>query len=317
MSVPVLPNIITGPGVIDHNGVFHYFKKNIDVEDITESFKIPSSAGDLDERFKSRITKITADLVGELRSSAYLLKIFPFGPADIGKSIFPANADDAVVKIYSIPEGKSYAWARGGVSEYDAINCSPTKTALGKLALNCIGLPETQPTDAAFWKTIADEAFADASFDDSTIITDIYKAVIGARLAPYNAVGSMTGFKIKPTLTTKPIPAEDIGIADIRVENLGLGLEFAPSNLTEAEVDALLGIQGSNALLVGQSFAKANEDIIIDSDAFTATLYKMGAKKWNGTYDAIEHRHKNLEFVSKRSGAIFSNANPLFLFEVN
>jgi hypothetical protein len=302
MSAIVLPSIITGPAVIQENGHFIYVQKDIQVNYDRQSFFVESAHGRRDERHKSLVVKITFTPVGEFRTTADVGKYFPHGPADIGKSIFKG-----AVVIHSVAEGKTYTWHRGGVSKYPKLFLGPTKTPFGDMEISCIGAAATSPTDSDYLKTIATVAFSDTSYDDTKVITDIYTMTIGARSAPFDAVGAMNGFEVEPMLTVKQIEAADLGVADIIVSDLWLQLMFAPSNLTEAQVDELLGLQGADVVLPGQSYAKAGETIIIDSDAFTLTAARMGAKNAGFTYDKDEHRHRQLMFTTQRSGNITSS----------
>lgn len=311
MSTPVLPTIIAGPAVIEENGHFIYVQKDIKVDYDVKSFFVDSAHGQRDERFLSRVVKLTFTPVGELRSTADLAKYYPHGPADIGKSIFKG-----AVKIYSLVEGKHRTYVKGGVSKFPKLFLSPTKTAFGDMEMLCIGDPAVLPTDAAHLKTITTAAFADTSFDDTKVITDIYTATLGARSSPYDAMGSIAGFEVEPIVAVKEIAAGDVGIGAIVVSNLWLKVMFAPSNLTEEQIDALLAVQDTGALLPGQSFAKAGEDLVIDSDAFTLTAKKMGARSAGFVYDKDEHRHRVLEFTTQRQGNITANTT-LWTMTVN
>jgi hypothetical protein len=302
MSTPVLPSIITGPAVIQENGHFIYVQKDIQVQYDRQSFFVESAHGRRDERHKSMAVKLTFTPVGELRTTADVAKYFPHAPADIGKTIFKG-----AVVVHSVAEGKTYTYARGGVSKFPKLTLGPTKTPFGDMEITCIGAAATQPTNAAFIKTIATAAFSDTSYDDTKVITDIYTMTIGARSAPYDAVGSIAGFEVEPQLTVKAIEAGDIGIADIIVSDLWLIVTFAPSNLTEAQVDALLGLQDTGAILPGQSYAKAGENLVIDSDAFTLTAARMGAKTAGFVFDKDQHRHRQLMFTTQRTGNITSS----------
>jgi hypothetical protein len=313
MSTPVLPVIITGPAVISHDARFLYVRKDITVEYETESFFIESAHGRRDERHKSRVTKVKCTPVGELRSTADLAKNYPFGPAQIGKTIFPAAP---ALVIYSLGDGKTYTFPRMGVAKYPKQFLGPTKQPFGDMEFWGIGKPATQPTASDYWKTVATAALADTSYADTNVKTDIYTATLGSRLAPYNAMGAIDGFEVDPVMTPKIIYAADVGIGDIIVSDLWLNVMFAPSNLTEEEVDALLSLQGAGAILPGQSYAKAGEDLIIDSDAYTLTCKRMGAKQAGYVFDKDEHRHRQLLFTTQRTGNITSS-DALWTMTVN
>lgn len=313
MSVPVLPTIISGPAVIGNNTAFFYSQGDIGVKVDRQSTKIASAYGTRDERHKSMKTVLSFTPVGELRSTAYVAKHYPYGPGDIGKSIFTVAG--GAVDIWSIPEGKKYSWTRGAISKFPKLTLAPTKTAYGDMEITCIGKAASLPTVADFMRTISSSAFADTSYDDTKVFTDIYSAALGVKSAPYAAMGSMDGFEVEPTLEVDEVMASDIGIADILVKDLWLAVRFAPSSLTEADIDTLLNIQGSGAILPGQSYAKALEDLVISSSAFTLTAAKVGAKSYEGVY-GVGHRHKMVEFSPTRAGSVLA-ATPLWTMTVN
>jgi hypothetical protein len=311
MSTPLEPTIIAGPAVVDHNGAFIYFQSDLSVKYDRQSFKVASAYGTRDERHKSLKVTITGTPVGELRSTAYVAKLYPYTPADIGKSIFKSPA----LNVWSIAEGKKYAFPRCGISKFPKMYLCPTKTAFGDMEWTGIQKVATAPTDAAYIRAISSTAFADTSFDDDSIITDIYQATLGAR---EDTMGAIEGFEIEPTVEVEEIAAADKGIGDIRIKDLWLNVRFAPSNLSEDQVDELLAIQGSDVVLPGQSYAKAAEDLVIDSDAFTFTGYQMGAKDIEFVFGATQHRHKGLLFTPKRYGSISAaSSSPLWLMTVN
>jgi hypothetical protein len=299
--------------VIGNNTAFFYSQGDIGVKVDRQSFKIASAYGTRDERHKSMKTVISFTPVGELRSTAYVAKHFPYGPGDIGKSIFTVAG--GALDIWSIPEGKKYSWTRGAISKYPKLTLAPTKSAYGDIEFTAIGKAATLPTAADFMRTISSSAFADTSYDDTKVFTDIYNAALGVRSSPYAAMGGMEGFEVEPMLTVKEIPASDIGIADILVDDIWLAVRFAPSSLTEAEIDTLMNIQGTGAILPGLSYAKALEDLVISSSSFTVTAAKVGVKSYEGVY-GVAHRHKVLEFTPVRAGSVLA-ATPLWTMTVN
>ena len=314
MSTIVLPLIIQGPAVIEHNGRFIYVQKDVTVDDEVTDTVIESAYGTQDKRLKSRAAKVSFTPVGQMTSSADFNKLYPFGPANIGQSIFPAAA---TLKIHSLAELKVHTFTRGGVSKFPEMYLGPTKQALGGMEMTCLGKNGGNFTDADYLKgAIANDAFNDASFDDSKIFTDIYNAALGARPEPFDAMGAHDIFTVKPTLKTKNLESANVGIADIIIDDLEASVEFAPSNVGDADLDTLLSYQGAGALVPGQSYSKANEDLVIDSDSFTATLYRAGARQSKRVFEKGQNRMKMLEFVSKRYGNIPA-ASPLWLFTVN
>jgi hypothetical protein len=298
MSNVILPSIIQGPCYLAHGGVVQYVKKDIQVSDNVESWNPETATGTLGERHKSRSYKLTYTNNGMI--SAALLDYYFAALLDltkIGKSIINGAAT-----IYSLTENKTYAFNAAGLSKPPNLVLSPAGTVWEAAELTAIGDVTKQPTDAAALRTLTNTFTADTTFDESKVVTDIYKAALGARTTPYNGMGSIDGFKLNFGFSVKNITAGDVGIADVILMDVTAGAGFTPSNLTEAEIDTLLGVQGAGAILPGQSYAKANEDLVITGTqtGWVFTLKHAGAKKQDRQYLAGDHRHKEITFVNSR-----------------
>jgi hypothetical protein len=98
------------------------------------------------------------------------------------------------------------------------------------------------------------------------------------------------------------VPASDVGIADIILRGLSTSATFAPSNLTEAQVNTLVRLQDATAVLPGQPYAKELEDLVITGTqvGWIFSLNAMGAKRANKIYQVGAHRHTMIEFVNQR-----------------
>jgi len=298
MSNVILPSIIQGPCYLSHGGVVQYVKKDIQVTDNVESWNPETATGTLGERHKSRSYKLSYTNSGMV--TAGLLDYYFAALLDltkIGKSII-----NGAVTIYSLTENKTYAFNAAGLSKPPGLILSPAATAWDSAEITAIGDVSKQPTDAAALRTLANTFTADTSYDESKVISDIYKASLGSRATPFDAMGSMDGFKIIPGFSVKNIMAGDVGIADIILMDVTAGASFTPSNLTEANVDTLLSVQGTGAILPGQAYAKANEDLVITGTqvGWVFTLKHAGAKKQDRQYLSGDHRHKELTFVNAR-----------------
>ena len=64
----VLPTIIQGPAYILHGGVVIYTESDVTVEEIVETWTPKSTFGDLGERLKSRMFRVSATPVGMVTS---------------------------------------------------------------------------------------------------------------------------------------------------------------------------------------------------------------------------------------------------------
>lgn len=303
MANVVLPTIIQGPAYITHGGVTLFTQKDVTVAAEIGSWNPESSFGGVGERFASRQYKITATPVGMITAGilTYLYAAHLSPSTKVGISIIPASNDDLVIN--SIAEMKKYTYHRAGISKPPPLNLSPTATAFGACEWTALIDGGVQPTNAAAYKTNAGTlAAVDTSFEEANIVTDIYSLAIGARSTPYDAVGSMGGFTLDFPFTLAPVIAGDIGIADIYLAGLALTASFVPSNLTEAQVDVLLALQDTGALVPGQAFAKAAENLVFTGTqvGWSFTAKQMGAKEDSRVYQIGEHRFRALTWTNQR-----------------
>jgi hypothetical protein len=315
MGNPILPNIITGPAIIQWNGKSYYSKSGLKADFKRETFKIETDFdGEIDERAKTQMTEITFQPDGQIST---LNKYFPYNVAQIGGSIFGTSALPLVIQTKfggASNTGQIITYPRAALSKLPPLRLKPTDTLFGEMTFTALGVPTVQPTTATAWQTIADAAFADATYDETAIITDTYSAAYGS--SPYNSIGSMSGFEIDLAMTTENVLADDFGIVDMVLKSLTATAKFAPSNLTEAQLYTLLANQGSGYVYPGQSLAKSNTNLVItgsgnSAKTLTVTINNAGPKDAGFMYSAGKHRFDAVQFTSKRtwtSGA----ANPLF-----
>jgi hypothetical protein len=305
----VIPTIIQGPAYLKvGTGPVVYVQNDISVSEQVESWNPESQHGPLGERHKSRKEVFSFTPVGMIMDT--LLDWF-YGhfitPPPMGTSLMTG-----AVALYSLAEDKSYTWARGGLTKPPGLILKPTATAYGAGEVTAIGKAATAPTAVDSWKTSGVLGTPDATFNEESIISDIYSAALGARVAPYNAMGAIDGFELDFNYQTVETPAADLGIAGIYLKGLSTAARFAPSNLTDDEVDALLGTQGPTAVLPGQNYSKAEEDLVIAGlSSYEFTLKRAGAKLANRVFAVGQHRHKVLEFATHRTW-LAGVADPLF-----
>lgn len=306
----ILPTIIQGPAVLIHNGASFYSEAGFDDSYEPETWKVRTdAAGEIDERFASDRRKFSWTPDGQMKD---LTKYFPHAVTDIGKSMFGKAAPDDSVVIHTI-DGRKITYPRGVVTKSPILRLGPKSTLFGQMEITCIGKAATQRTAADYWKTVTALAFADATFDETKISSAIYSAAFG--LAPYDAMGALDGFEVEIQYEIDTMKAIDVGIANLVLKGMTGMARFKPDNLTEAQIDTLLGRQGVGALQPGESLAKSNTNLVIASDVFSATLFKAGPKSIKGKYATGVHLHDTLEFTSKRTWTAGA-ANPLFVFTV-
>src|SRR5580692_10815294 len=195
MSNPILQNIIFVPPIITWTAKIFYSKAGIKAEFKRETFKVHTDFdGQIDERAKTQLTEVTFHPDGQIST---LAKYFPYAVAQIGSSIFGATPLPLVIQTKfggASNTGQTITYPRAALTKLPQLRLKTTDTLFGEMTFSCLGVPSVQPTGASAWQAIADAAFADSSYDETTIITDTYSAAYGS--SPYNAMGSMAGFEI-------------------------------------------------------------------------------------------------------------------------
>lgn len=311
MPVPP-PTIIQGPAIVIFKGLSYYFKGGLKRSIKRSTFDVESDAhGKVDTRLKDSMVELSGTPAGQITTDVNLAKMFPYTLADIGKSIF--GSSDSSLVIHTL-DGNTITYARGAISRLPLLRLKPTDTLFGDITFTCLGERAVQPTAAGYFSTLASAAFSDATFDGDTIKTARYQAAWGVS-APYDVMGSKDGFEFELGLDLVPVSVDDFGVVDMTLKSISGMARFAPASLTEAQVDTLLALQDTDAVLPGQSVAKGNKDLVISSDVFSATLHKCGPVEMESTFTVGDHRHGTIAFAARRtwtSGA----ANPLWTFDV-
>jgi hypothetical protein len=288
------PLTIQGPAIITFGAQVFYSQEDVTVNLKRESFN-PKGAfsGPVGERHKSSMFDISFTPIGQNPLAAGMVKYFPFTPANIGSSILTG-----ALIVQSISQGKTWTFHHAGVSKLPDLMLHPLKTLFGQMSFSAIGVAATAPTDAAFMSTQATLAFTDATYDPDKIITEQYTAAWG--LTPYDSMGSHDGFTIRQNMGVKNLESADRGITDVILESLGAEVEFAPSNLTRAEVDTLLAFQDTGVILPGAAYAAAANDMVITGDTkLVVTVVDVGPKEGSFKHQLGENEIQSIKFVNK------------------
>jgi hypothetical protein len=315
MSNPVLPTVIRGPAIVIQNGYSFYTQADINVKVNRPTWEPRTDAfGSLGPRASGLpIWEVSLIPAGELES---LVKYYPYGPSNlvgtspIGTSIYTGTL------IIHTKAGQTITFERAGMSKMPMLQLGPRVTPFGGMTFKAMGQLAVQPSNVSWVKLIATTAFTDVSFDASKIISDIYSAALGARVAPFNALGARAHFEFEPTLELDVVDDANLGEADTLIASVGCKVRFAPNNLTEAQVDELANWQGANVILPGQSIGRDAEDLVIGATALTATLHRAGVMTAEHGYGVKVDRNGNIEFQATHSSAA-GVLTPLFGIVLN
>jgi hypothetical protein len=311
MSIPLR---IHGPAIVVFNGVTYYFKTGLKGAIRRGRVKIEVDAfGEIAEVAKDCVVEFTGMPAGAIRAGD-LAGQMPYMPSQIGQSIF-GNTDIPLV-VQTVNDGARITWQRGAISKYAPILLSATHGTIykGEMTFSCLMASSFTPTSASAWKAISAEAFADTSFDPATVRMGQYTAAWGTA-APYNAMISEDGFLLRPNIATENIVVDNYGVIDMALKSVTGTAQFKPANLTEAQVDGLISLQGSGAMLAGQAIGDGGNDLVIGSNLLTATLKMAGAVDYELMYATGKLRMGEVAFGAAMT---FSGgtANPIFTFAV-
>ena len=118
------PSRIHGPAIVTFAGVSYYFKTGIKVAAKSSRAKIEVDAwGQIAEVLKDRVVEITGTPAGCIRSGDIAGQM-PFGPGNVGASVF--GATDTPLVVQTINDGQTIAWSRGAITKYAPMLLSAT-----------------------------------------------------------------------------------------------------------------------------------------------------------------------------------------------
>ncbi|NUO80330.1 hypothetical protein HUU05_09665 [candidate division KSB1 bacterium] len=305
------PTLIQGPAIVTHNGNTYRSKGDITVKHSRDTFDVETALhGKIDTRLKSQKFEISFQPDGAL---AGLGGLFPWiaGTA-IGDSIFTGSALPLVIQGR---DGKKLTFARAGLSKMPAIRLKATDTLFGDMAFTALAPPTVDLDDADAWHAVAANAFSDTTFDETKVKTARYLAAYGAA-APYDAIASLDGFEIEVAMETQNIEVDSYGLVDVILKSLQATAKFIPYGLTVEEITAMIALHDEDAILPGDSLAKADTDLVISAaDVFTATLHKAGVRSSDLAWGVGKPRAGELAFSSRRSWTA-GTANPLITLTI-
>ena len=170
-------------------------------------------------------------------------------------------------------------------------------------------------TSSTAWKSITSTAFADTTFDQSKVRMGQYVAAWGANPL-YNSMLAQDGFSFDPVITTENITVDNFGIIDMVLKSVTATARFKPADLTEAQIDALIELQGSSAYLPGQVIGDGGQNLIITGPHLTATLIGAGAADYDLMYATGKLRAGEVAFGA---ATMFTSGvpNAVFTFSVS
>ena len=240
---------IEGPAVIEFNGAVYYTEGTINLAPDLSMHEIVSSYyGPVDRRVTDKVFNLTFTPIGMFSIAA--AKYFPYGISDLGKNIAPVT--DAPVVIWTAA-GTKISFPAGVISKSPQLNLAVGKMPMGQMGIACMGDLTKVDAAADAHYTISTAAIEAHSLDPAKIVTPGYKAVLTPSAGDPVTLDSEDGFvfDVGAALTARKVNA--YGTVNYKLTAFKPTISFTPYGRTEAEMLALLNVQGTGAARLGQS----------------------------------------------------------------
>jgi hypothetical protein len=183
----------------------------------------------------------------------------------------------------------------------------------------CMGEPVEAYTESGHFRTLTEAALPVGDFDETVIRRYRYTAALGAEASPYDAIRAQTGFRLSVGYGVEEIMDDNFGLADLALKSITAGVKFIPSNLSQAQIDTLLKLNGSGALVPGESIAKGSNALVIEGEdadgGFSATLHKCGFSDADTSFEIGKLNAGEIVAVTRRTFTAGAS-DPLVTFTV-
>ena len=302
MSVPLR---ITGPAVVIFNGITYYFQDGLNgsLKRTLGSIKV-DNFGEIAKISENFVVEFTGKPAG-LLDATYLGSMFPNARQTHGQSCFGSTDLPLIIWAqhpFSGSDLNKVTWQRGAITKSPTVLCSATKGQIinSDITFSALMASDFDMTAADAWYSAVHATFAADVLDVDNIRYARYTAALGVRSSPYDAMLAIDGFTLEATFGIQNISVDNFGIID-RVYDANSYVatcKFKPANLLKAEVDALIRIQDTTALLPGDEIGGSNEDLVIASDRFIVTLKNCDASDSADVYKVGTLQRGEVMFIN-------------------
>jgi len=302
MSVPLR---ITGPAVVVFNGQTYYFQDGLkgSLKRNTAGIKV-DNFGQIAMVAKNFIVEFTGKPAGVL-DPTYIASMFPDARNKHGSSVFGSTDLPLIIWAQHPFDGSDLnkvTWKRGSISKSPTLLCSATKGQIigGEITFTCLMASDFDLTAPAAWYEAINAAYTGTALDIDNIRYARYTAALGSRSSPYDSMLAIDGFTLEATFGTKDIEVDNFGVIDrvYDADTYVATCKFKPANLLKAEVDTLIRIQDTTALLPGDVIGGLSEDLVISSDVLTVTLKNCDASDSNDLYQTGVLQRGEVMFIN-------------------
>lgn len=233
--------LVQEPGLVQFGGAYFYSQGEIVAEMAPTLTDVTTDAfGVVDRRHTDRRIEIRFTPVGELESLSVL---YPHGGLTVGDSLF--GSSDSACKIWT-PSGKSLEVHNCAVTQMPALTFAHDQPLFGEVVITGLVQNSTNPeaANSYYTYTASGETYpGDSQFDNSAIKMLGSEAAWGSD--PWDAFYSEAGFSFSFDMSTEDVPADGHGTIDIRLTDIAATCSAVPLEITPANVEAKLEMQGS------------------------------------------------------------------------
>lgn len=259
--------IIEGPAIVIFKGITFYTKDAIAWTLGISSFDIPTTIhGVVATRYDDIVSKLTFTPAGVYADYTQLWK--PWETPVIGSSLL--GSTDSSVVIHTIA-GQKFTIKGAGISKLPDLDFSAVKTPTGQVEISAVGENNVAWNNASKRYVQEAEAFADTGFDPAAILTQPYAAAFGAA-SPWDNFETEEGIKVSFDMQFQPRKIDTAGTIDLRLTGFGVTATFTPVGISEAQYNALIGVQGTGVVR-GASIGGGANTLIVSGTGVHFRLY--------------------------------------------
>jgi hypothetical protein len=306
------------------NGQTYYFQDGLKgaLKRNTEHIKV-DNFGAIAEVAKNFVVEFTGKPAGVL-DATYIGSMFPNARGLHGSSVFGATDLPLIIWALHPFDGtdlNKVTWRRGAISKSPTLQLTATRGQIiqGEITFTALMASDFLLTSATEWYTAVNAAYSGTALNINQIRYARYVAALGARSDPYNDMIAIDGFTIEATFGTKDIEVDNFGIIDrvYDADNYVATCKFKPANMKKADIDALIRIQDTTALLPGDVIGGAGEDLVITgpTGSFQVTLDNANAADSNDLYQTGVLQRGEVMFINA-ANFISGIPDPALIFAV-
>lgn len=299
-------NHIAGPAIVTFDSQVWYSEGDIEV-DISQAEWEPQTSrfGGIGPRIQSLpVARVSFKPDGQV-TAGRAAKAFPYGLADVGKSVF--GAADKTLVIHTLA-GQIYTFGKAALVGTPTLVLAADKTFFdGQLQFMCIGKTNVDPTTADAVLDITAGAFTDASFDETDVLTPGYTAAYGVG-AGLTAMESLDGFRLECPIRVQELSVNRFGVVGAYLTGIGPATcRFTPAGMTESTWLTLVNWDGASVRLPGTATGAGTTDLVITGTGLTVTLPKAGVQAGKLAYGVAKERLGEVVFHNR---AVFTAGVP-------